>query len=177
MNSASSPPAPPPADPAPALSLRAATPDDAAALLALARSLPTAPHWSGADYRAALDPAATPRRLALVAIESTTGTIVGFAVALLLAPESELELIAVAPLWQRKGVGKALLRALFATLLRAKVRVLLLEVRASNRAAEKLYQSAGFVVQGRRKGYYTDPIEDAALMRLDLSDLSFPEKP
>ncbi len=39
-----------------------------------------------------------------------------------------------------------------------------LEVRASNGAAIGLYQRLGFVEQGRRKGYYSAPAEDAVLM-------------
>jgi len=43
----------------------------------------------------------------------------------------------------------------------------LLEVRASNAAAQALYTAAGFVADGRRPGYYPDG-EDALLWRLDL---------
>lgn len=48
------------------------------------------------------------------------------------------------------------------------VQTLLLEVRASNQAAVSLYQQAGFQQAGRRPNYYSDPVEDAALMRLTL---------
>jgi ribosomal-protein-alanine N-acetyltransferase len=43
-----------------------------------------------------------------------------------------------------------------------------LEVRISNRAAIALYERAGFVQDGRRRGYYRDPEEDAVLMGLPL---------
>ena len=39
-----------------------------------------------------------------------------------------------------------------------------LEVRPSNQVAIDLYRSFGFVVVGRRAGYYRDNAEDALLM-------------
>jgi ribosomal-protein-alanine N-acetyltransferase len=44
-----------------------------------------------------------------------------------------------------------------------------LEVRASNEAAIGLYESLGFVVKGRRRGYYEREGEDALLMEAPLS--------
>ena len=40
-----------------------------------------------------------------------------------------------------------------------------LEVRESNRGARVLYEKSGFAETGRRKGYYTNPPEDAILCR------------
>jgi ribosomal-protein-alanine N-acetyltransferase len=48
------------------------------------------------------------------------------------------------------------------------VRALELEVRAGSGGAIALYAGLGFVVAGRRVGYYREPVEDALLMRLDL---------
>ena len=39
-----------------------------------------------------------------------------------------------------------------------------LEVRPSNCAAIALYQSMGFLQEGRRRNFYTDPKEDALLL-------------
>ncbi|MCI0531094.1 MAG: ribosomal protein S18-alanine N-acetyltransferase [candidate division Zixibacteria bacterium] len=44
-----------------------------------------------------------------------------------------------------------------------------LEVRESNQAAVNLYLKLGFVLQGRRKRYYRQPVEDALIMTLHLS--------
>jgi ribosomal-protein-alanine N-acetyltransferase len=42
-----------------------------------------------------------------------------------------------------------------------------LEVRKSNEAAQRLYQSLGFAARGVRKGYYSDDGEDALAMALE----------
>ena len=39
-----------------------------------------------------------------------------------------------------------------------------LEVRSSNEAAIRLYQKNGFVLEGIRKNYYRNPVEDACIM-------------
>jgi ribosomal-protein-alanine N-acetyltransferase len=46
---------------------------------------------------------------------------------------------------------------------------ILLEVREGNEAALGLYGSLGFREEGRRKGYYGEPVEDAVLMRMKLT--------
>jgi ribosomal-protein-alanine N-acetyltransferase len=43
-----------------------------------------------------------------------------------------------------------------------------LEVRESNAAARTLYENAGFEQTGRRRSYYTSPLEDAILYRRTL---------
>jgi len=46
-----------------------------------------------------------------------------------------------------------------------------LEVRAGNRAAQSLYERCGFHVAGRRRDYYTLPVEDALIMNLRIRPL------
>ena len=46
-------------------------------------------------------------------------------------------------------------------------RLVTLEVRASNTAAQSLYSKYGFTQVGVRRGYYTDNREDAVLMSLE----------
>jgi ribosomal-protein-alanine N-acetyltransferase len=90
--------------------------------------------------------------------------VTGFAVASLLPPEAELELIAVDPAAQRRGLAHLLFAELAAELRAAQVNEMILEVRASNLPALTLYLSLGFVESGRRKDYYLNPVEDALLM-------------
>jgi [ribosomal protein S18]-alanine N-acetyltransferase len=42
-----------------------------------------------------------------------------------------------------------------------------LEVRRSNEAARQLYERFGFSVVGVRHGYYSNPVEDALVLRRD----------
>jgi ribosomal-protein-alanine N-acetyltransferase len=142
---------------------------DLDSVLALAASLPEAPHWPRPVYldavkSAALNPESTSRRIALVVVES--GEIAGFAVASLVPPQAELESIAVAAASQRRGLGRLLFSALSAELRQAGVTELNLEVRASNQPALAFYRSLGFRQTAARTRYYADPIEDAVLLTL-----------
>jgi len=137
-------------------------------VLEIGAGLPEAPKWPASAYAAAIDPEHTPRRIALVAMDLQSDTLAGFLVASPIAPEAELETIAVAPAGQRRDVGTLLLKALVHELRAERVTGLILEVRASNRAALDFYRGQGFRETGRRLGYYADPEEDAVLMELSL---------
>jgi ribosomal-protein-alanine N-acetyltransferase len=76
------------------------------------------------------------------------------------ADELEILNLAVAPAHRRRGVAQALLRAVLQSL----EGTAFLEVRESNGAARKFYESMGFRTLGRRPGYYTDPHEAAIVM-------------
>jgi ribosomal protein S18 acetylase RimI-like enzyme len=91
--------------------------------------------------------------------------VVGFLVASLLATQAELEIIAVAPQLQRRGLAGRLFAVLAAELRTAPVTEVILEVRATNQPALEFYGRLGFVETGRRMRYYHDPVEDAILMR------------
>ena len=69
---------------------------------------------------------------------------------------------------RRRGVGTSLVRQLLASFAAAGVREVFLEVRESNRTAQALYESFGFVSVGRRVGYYRQPRESAILMVKEL---------
>lgn len=128
-----------------------------------------APQWTHSAYVGALDTVSAPRRIALVAGDGVTDAPVGFVVANLMPPEATLESIAVIPDRQRRGLGGRLLRALRGELPAQGVTELLLEVRASNSGAIGLYEEQGFTRIGQRRGYYSDPEEDAIVMRLGLA--------
>lgn len=154
--------------PAPAR-IRSMIPADLDRVLEIAGGLKQAPQWPRSAYLAALDPEGAPPRIALVAEEpAPPAAVAGFAVAGLLLPQAELEIIAVASEAQRRGLAGQLFQALAAELARAGVSEIILEARASNQPALGLYQRLGFTEAGRRPGYYHDPLEDAVLMRLGL---------
>jgi ribosomal-protein-alanine acetyltransferase len=152
-------------NPLAAVHVRRMTQADLDQVIEIAESLKEAPRWSRSAYLAALDPEAMPPRIALVA-ESDSGMVAGFAVACLMPPQAELEIIAVAPTAQRRGLARRLFASLSAELRTAQVTEVFLEVRASNHAALGLYRLLAFEETGRRPRYYHDPVEDALLMRL-----------
>ena len=93
------------------------------------------------------------------------GKIVGYAVIdTQVLPESELFNIAVDPKYRGKGFSKLLMDAALAEVIQRGAETVLLEVRASNAAAIGLYEKYGFKQNGVRKGYYSQPKEDAVLM-------------
>jgi ribosomal-protein-alanine N-acetyltransferase len=151
------------------------TADDVPEVVQLAAGLRDAPHYAHAVWLAMLAPEASPRRVALVAAEtgdaaqsSVRGAVRGFAVASLMPPLADLESIAVAREYQRRGLGRLLISSLISELRTAEVEELWLEVRISNTAATALYRRAGFAETGCRTRYYADPVEDALLMSVKL---------
>jgi ribosomal-protein-alanine N-acetyltransferase len=94
----------------------------------------------------------------------------GYAVVAYMVGEAHLLNLCVAPAKQGSGGGRRLLRHLVLEAARDGMSQVLLEVRASNRAAIDLYAAEGFDVIGRRKGYYPAgrEREDALVMALPL---------
>lgn len=80
------------------------------------------------------------------------------------AGEAELLRLAVDPEQRRRGYAWELLDACEKAFRAEGFTALLLEVRASNRAAWTLYESLGWEQEGRRARYYLDS-EDALLYR------------
>jgi ribosomal-protein-alanine N-acetyltransferase len=152
----------------PAVRVRRMTPADLDSVIEIAGSLKEAPCWPRSAYLDAVDTEAACRRIALVAEEPGSGNLAGFAVASLLAPQAELEMIAVAPAAQRHGLARQIFAALTVELASAGISEIMLEARASNAAALGLYRRLGFAETGRRPRYYHDSVEDAVLMRLQL---------
>ena len=79
--------------------------------------------------------------------------------------EMEILDLAVHPAWRRRGLARALVCLAFRRASAAGARTALLEVRAGNREALRLYESLGFVRHGLRRQYYSEPVEDAVLLR------------
>jgi ribosomal-protein-alanine N-acetyltransferase len=136
-------------------------------VMEIAESLKEAPQWPRAAYETALDVLARPGRVALVAVMPGRG-VVGFAVAVVVLPEAELESIGVATEAQRRGVARSLFGFLARELQRKGVTKVQLEVRASNSNAQSLYAALGFAQSGIRARYYADPEEDAVQMHLSI---------
>lgn len=91
----------------------------------------------------------------------------GFTVVL---DEGYITNIAVHPDFRRKGIAHTLTESMKNEAQRLELSFLTLEVRESNLAAIRLYEKAGFRVVGKRKGFYSDPKEDAILMTFYLKE-------
>ncbi len=91
------------------------------------------------------------------------GRVAGFVVLRRLGPgEAEILTLAVEPPYRHRGLARGLLHA---SLPDFPGRVHL-EVRRSNRAAQRLYELFGFRITGERPGYYSEPLEAAVVMTL-----------
>ena len=144
---------------------------DIAAMRALEQQADITAHWSDREYRAIFETGAPPR-IALVA-DASPGPfkVEGFLIARCALQEWELENIVVAAGSRRQGVASALLEELLRRAKAERATSVLLEVRASNAAALKLYEKLHFLQDGRRANYYQHPTEDAILLRRRLSGM------
>ncbi len=90
--------------------------------------------------------------------------IVGYVGFWLMAGESHISTIAVAPKYRGRSYGELILVAALDRSMELHATESTLEVRVSNTPAQELYLKYGFVKVGVRKGYYTDNNEDALIM-------------
>lgn len=91
------------------------------------------------------------------------GHVIGFTGMHVVIDEGHVMNMAVLEEYRKQGVGQKLMETLF-SLAPEFVRSYTLEVRKSNDAAMRLYQRFGFYGVGYRRGYYTNPVEDALIM-------------
>ena len=115
--------------------------------------------WSASLLKESME---SPWNVFLVAQEGEE--LIGYGTVCVIAGEGEIQRIAVLPAFRQKGLGRELLAALEKTAKERGARAVTLEVRESNFSARRLYVSAGFMEEGRRKGYYRNPEEDAIIM-------------
>jgi len=133
------------------VNIRAGTRDDLPAIAAIQAASHEASQWDPARY---LEQD--------FSIGCINGRVIGFLVARQVAPgEREILNLAVDPAKRRAGVARRLL----ARELSAASGAWFLEVRASNDAAQRLYEKYGFARLGLRKRYYAPSGADAHTMR------------
>jgi ribosomal-protein-alanine N-acetyltransferase len=151
--------------------VRVAEAGDLAGVVALERGIAEAPHWAEAEYVAISDKDGDGAVRRCFFVAEGEGRLLGFAVGKVIGSDAdglgELESVAVEAAARRSGVGRALCAAVADWCRGQGVRAMELEVRAGSDGAIALYGRLGFVVAGRRVGYYREPVEDALLMRLD----------
>ncbi|MBC7325732.1 MAG: ribosomal protein S18-alanine N-acetyltransferase, partial [Moorella sp. (in: Bacteria)] len=97
-------------------------------------------------------------------IAQAGGQVVGYAGMWIILDEAHITNVAVHPHYRGRRLGELLLRVLMQEALHLGADRMTLEVRVSNRPAQRLYERLGFTRAGVRKGYYNDNREDAIIM-------------
>ncbi|HYB42733.1 MAG TPA: ribosomal protein S18-alanine N-acetyltransferase [Candidatus Methylomirabilis sp.] len=145
-------------------SLTPMTLDDLDEVLAIERVSFNTP-WSRGAFRYEL----TQNRVARSMVVRVGGDLAGYLCLWEIGHEIHITNVAVHPSFRRRGIARALMANLLEEARRSAVELVFLEVRPTNVEALALYESFGFRVIGRRKGYYFDTGEDALVMeaRLD----------
>ncbi len=162
---------------APAIAIRRAQPKDLDAVAAIERESFSLP-WSRASFANLLLSAEVEFSVACEGDDGGVdvsggggggaGRVVGYTVLYMVAEQSELANLAVSRGMRRRGVGRLLLRDVVERARARSAIAMFLEVRESNLAAQGLYGSLEFHAIGRRRRYYSHPIEDALVLRLEL---------
>jgi ribosomal-protein-alanine N-acetyltransferase len=138
---------------------------DIPALTALEPALFADDAWSERTWWAEL--AGRPRRSYVVGEQH--GAVVGYAGVNRGGEVADVMTIAVAPAAQGQGLGKVLLHWVVEDARRAGAEHLMLEVRADNAVAQRLYSTTGFETLTVRRKYYQPGDVDALIMRLHLA--------
>ena len=141
------------------LSLAPMTLDDLDEVLEIERVSFQTP-WSRGAFRYEL----TQNRVARSLVVRLGRQLAGYLCLWEIGHEIHVTNLAVHPSWRRRGIARALLGHVLDGARRDGMDLVFLEVRPTNHEALALYESFGFRVIGRRKGYYFDTGEDALVM-------------
>jgi ribosomal-protein-alanine N-acetyltransferase len=154
----------------PAVSISAMTEHDLLEVVEIEESSGLS-RWGWAAYYAELQ--GNHKHLMLVArvpdTEQNGGrSLAGYIVGRMGADELHINNVAVRENFRRRGIGRSLLGLILEEGKRSGVPSAFLELRAGNSAALALYEECGFRVAARRSRYYSDPVEDALVMIMQL---------
>lgn len=137
--------------------------DDLDEVLAIERASFATP-WSKGAFRYEL----TQNRVARCLVMRAGHDLAGYLCLWEIGHELHVTNLAVHPGWRRQGIARGLLGAILEEAAGRDVSLAVLEVRTGNAEALALYESLGFRVIGRRRGYYFDTGEDALVMEAKL---------
>ena len=143
--------------------LRVMTREDLGTVMRLEEELFAPDTWTRSMYLEELGMRDT--RHYLVAVDADE--LVGYAGLIAYPDEAHVATIGVTTARQGEGIGGALLDALLAEADR-RCPVVLLEVRATDEATQRLYRRRGFTPIGVRPHYYPLSGEDAVVMRREV---------
>lgn len=104
------------------------------------------------------------RRDSMFLVAEEKQQILGYCGTLMVLDEADVTNLAVKKSRRREGIGEFLMKSMLLLLEEQGIAMVHLEVRSSNGTAIRLYERQGFVPDGLRKNYYSDPEEDAVLM-------------
>lgn len=141
------------------VSVRLATPDDAAQIIAVERAC-FSDAWSAAGIEKILHD-----EKSIIFTAEVGAQIVGYAAAWTIGDEGEITRVAVGEAQRGCGIGRALLQQIQKECVQRGAKLLFLEVREGNAPARALYARCDWLEVGRRKRYYADG-EDALVLRL-----------
>jgi ribosomal-protein-alanine N-acetyltransferase len=151
--------------------IRKARKGDIDRIIDIERSWQHLSHWSiDSYYRLLNDDSFTSSFVAEIEGENGRLNIVGFVIFHVAADVSEIYNIAVENRCARSGIGHQLMAAAIHESERRQATKVVLEVRKSNNPAINFYLKFNFRIAGERKNYYSNPIEDAYVMELEVSD-------
>jgi len=139
-------------------------PENMAEVVALEQNLESG--WSVGSVCREVD---RPGGLQLIANGDCTGSVIGWCCGFQVGEEAELLRIGVVQSERMRGVASALLAHFENECAMLGVSSIFLEVAAANPAAQRLYSKFSYKQVGRRKGYYSQPKDDALVMNKILS--------
>ena len=146
-------------------SVRPATPDDFARVLATENQVQTAP-WNSGHFEAELMKPYS--RFWVLSDDETDQEILGYIVFWVLLGDAQILNVATALEYRGMGYGQRLVREAVKEAIRAGAKKIVLDVRKSNLPAIHLYQKVGFLTARVQKGAYSDG-EDALSMEMTLT--------
>lgn len=117
--------------------------------------------WSEEDFLSSLNEANNGYLVAEI-----EGKVVGYCGYWGIVGEGYIYNVVVKKEFRRQQVGNLMLKTLLEQSLKQGIDSFTLEVRSSNEAAIRLYESLGFERAGLRKDFYSKPKEDAVIMWL-----------
>lgn len=125
--------------------------------------------WSEESLSALVDE--NSQSFALIARSKQSGEALGYVGVLQVLDQADITNIAVLRKYRGRGIGRDLITALFETCRERGITTIFLEAREGNLPAITLYKHSGFVVSGRRRGYYEDTGEDAILFTKEITSI------
>jgi len=139
---------------------RLAGPDDLDAVLAIEEASfnnPTTREWYEEELK-------RPEVCFIYVMRTAEYPVAGFCAFWLVVDQAHINNLAIRPELRGHGLGTYLLESIVTEARHLGATSLMLEVRRSNVAAQRLYARAGFHESGVRKSYYTQPVEDALVL-------------